>query len=56
MTGYWGPYDGGAQLPPELRDFLDAGEPPVFVGLGSATVPHPARLGLFFKVGVGFVR
>ncbi|WDF44501.1 glycosyltransferase [Streptomyces sp. T12] len=44
VTGYWWPYDGEAQLPPELRDFLDAGPPPVFVGLGSATVPDPARL------------
>ncbi|MFJ8630610.1 glycosyltransferase [Streptomyces sp. NPDC093568] len=44
VTGYWWPYDGAAQLPPELRDFLDSGTPPVFVGLGSATVPDPARL------------
>ncbi|MFJ7073877.1 glycosyltransferase [Streptomyces sp. NPDC098781] len=44
VTGYWWPYDGEAHLPPELRDFLDAGPPPVFVGLGSATVPDPARL------------
>ncbi|MGW1952664.1 glycosyltransferase [Streptomyces sp. NPDC001920] len=44
VAGYWWPYDGDAQLPGELRDFLDAGPPPVFVGLGSATVPDPARL------------
>ncbi|GGN63364.1 glycosyl transferase [Streptomyces albiflavescens] len=45
VTGYWWPYDGtDAQLPPALRDFLDAGPPPVFVGLGSATVPDPERL------------
>ncbi|WP_217207044.1 glycosyltransferase [Streptomyces sp. AC550_RSS872] len=44
VTGYWWPYDGAAQLPSELREFLDAGPPPVFVGLGSATVPDPARL------------
>ncbi|MGC9539435.1 glycosyltransferase [Streptomyces sp. UG1] len=44
VTGYWWPYVGDARLPPELLDFLDAGEPPVFVGLGSATVPDPARL------------
>ncbi|WP_369175466.1 glycosyltransferase [Streptomyces sp. R28] len=44
VTGYWWPYDGEAQLPPELREFLGAGPPPVFVGLGSATVPDPARL------------
>ncbi|MCF1593757.1 glycosyltransferase [Streptomyces muensis] len=44
VTGYWWPYDGEAQLPSQLREFLDAGPPPVFVGLGSATVPDPARL------------
>ncbi|MET7733541.1 glycosyltransferase [Streptomyces sp. NPDC005402] len=44
VAGYWWPYDGDAPLPDELRDFLDAGPPPVFVGLGSATVPDPARI------------
>ncbi|NUP16858.1 MAG: glycosyltransferase family 1 protein [Streptomyces sp.] len=44
VAGYWWPYDGEAQLPAELRDFLDSGPPPVFVGLGSATVPDPARV------------
>lgn len=44
VAGYWWPYDVEAQLPSELRDFLDAGAPPVFVGLGSATVPDAERL------------
>ncbi|MEU6253717.1 glycosyltransferase [Streptomyces sp. NPDC047043] len=44
VAGYWWPYDGEAQLPAELGDFLDAGPPPVYVGLGSATVPDPERL------------
>ncbi|MDN3026752.1 glycosyltransferase [Streptomyces sp. S.PB5] len=44
VTGYWWPYDVTTELPAELRDFLDAGPPPVFVGLGSATVPDPERL------------
>ncbi len=44
ITGYWWPYDGQTGLPTDLRDFLDAGPPPVFVGLGSATVPDPRRL------------
>lgn len=44
MAGYWWPYDSEDQLPPELRDFLDAGPPPVYVGLGSATVPDPPGL------------
>ncbi|MFC8364422.1 glycosyltransferase [Streptomyces griseorubiginosus] len=44
VAGYWWPYDADAPLPAELRAFLDAGPPPVFVGLGSATVPDPARV------------
>ncbi|MCQ9129692.1 glycosyltransferase [Streptomyces hilarionis] len=44
VTGYWWPYDHERRLPAALRDFLDAGPPPVFVGLGSATVPDPRRL------------
>ncbi|MFF1301390.1 glycosyltransferase [Streptomyces sp. NPDC058307] len=44
VAGYWWPYDGDAPLPDDLRDFLEAGPPPVFVGLGSATVPDPARV------------
>lgn len=44
VAGYWWPYDGDAPLPDELLAFLDAGPPPVFVGLGSATVPDPARV------------
>ncbi|WP_310432786.1 glycosyltransferase [Streptomyces sp. 3330] len=44
VTGYWWPYDRETRLPPALREFLDAGPPPVFVGLGSATVPDPRRL------------
>ncbi|WP_416982173.1 glycosyltransferase [Streptomyces sp. T028] len=44
ITGYWWPYDREDRLPRDLREFLDAGPPPVFVGLGSATVPDPHRL------------
>ncbi|MEU7015237.1 glycosyltransferase [Streptomyces sp. NPDC046385] len=43
VSGYWWPHETG-QLPPELEDFLAAGPPPVFVGLGSATVPDPERV------------
>lgn len=42
VVGYWWPHDTG-HLPPHLEDFLAAGPAPVFVGLGSATVPDPAR-------------
>ncbi|MER6346861.1 glycosyltransferase [Streptomyces sp. NPDC001595] len=44
IAGYWWPYDREPRLPAELLAFLDAGPPPVFVGLGSATVPDAARL------------
>ncbi|MFD8816011.1 glycosyltransferase [Streptomyces sp. NPDC059627] len=44
VCGYWWPYDGAAQLPSDVRAFLDAGPPPVFVGLGSATVPDAEHL------------
>ncbi|MFJ4425459.1 glycosyltransferase [Streptomyces bobili] len=45
VTGYWWPYDRAQRLPAGVREFLDAGPAPVFVGLGSATVPDPGRLG-----------
>ncbi|MFC8342982.1 glycosyltransferase [Streptomyces sp. NPDC057280] len=44
IAGYWWPYDVSTELPSDVREFLDAGQPPVFVGLGSATVPDPERL------------
>jgi UDP:flavonoid glycosyltransferase YjiC (YdhE family) len=44
VAGYWWPYDGDARLPDNLLSFIEAGPPPVFVGLGSATVPDPARV------------
>lgn len=43
VSGYWWPHETG-RLSRELEDFLAAGPPPVFVGLGSATVPDPERL------------
>ncbi|MER5635628.1 glycosyltransferase [Kitasatospora sp. NPDC002227] len=45
LAGYWWPHDPpAAELPPRVADFLAAGPPPVFVGLGSATVPDPAAV------------
>ncbi|MGX2998560.1 glycosyltransferase [Streptomyces sp. JNUCC 64] len=45
VDGYWWPHDPpGYRLPDEVREFLAAGPPPVYVGLGSATVPDPERL------------
>ncbi|MEV4429411.1 glycosyltransferase [Streptomyces sp. NPDC049602] len=43
VSGYWWPHETG-QLSRELEDFLAVGPPPVFVGLGSATVPDPERV------------
>ncbi|WP_245978978.1 glycosyltransferase [Streptomyces diacarni] len=46
VCGYWWPHDPpGARLPDRIETFLAAGAPPVFVGLGSATVPDPERTG-----------
>ncbi len=49
-------YDGsktGRQLPPELEDFLKAGEPPIVFTLGSAAVVSP---GQFYEESIGAVR
>ena len=45
VAGYWWPHDApGARLPDAVEEFLAAGPAPVFVGLGSATVPDPEKL------------
>lgn len=45
VAGYWWPRDdSGEQLPDPVEEFLAAGPAPVFVGLGSATVPDPEAL------------
>lgn len=45
VTGYWWQHDeAGARLPGAVEEFLAAGTAPVFVGLGSATVPDPEAL------------
>ncbi|MGC5039818.1 glycosyltransferase [Streptomyces sp. DT190] len=43
VAGYWWPYDT-RRLPAEVEEFLADGPAPVFVGLGSATVPDPERV------------
>ncbi|EPD96045.1 glycosyltransferase [Streptomyces albus] len=46
VCGYWWPYDPpDARLPRHVEEFLAAGPPPVFVGLGSATVPDAEATG-----------
>ena len=42
MTGYWFLGESQAALSDDLLDFLDSGEPPVFVGFGSMPSPDPA--------------
>lgn len=45
VTGYWFLDGDDAWRPPErLQAFLDAGDPPVYVGFGSMSVPDPGRL------------
>jgi hypothetical protein len=43
VVGYWWPYYQPQPLPPPLAEFLAAGPPPVFVCLGSVSVPDPVR-------------
>jgi sterol 3beta-glucosyltransferase len=42
MTGYWWP-PARTSLSARVRDFLDDGEPPVFVGFGSLNAPGAAE-------------
>lgn len=45
VTGYWWPTDPpGWQPPPKVTEFLQAGPPPVFVGLGSTATAQGERL------------
>jgi UDP:flavonoid glycosyltransferase YjiC (YdhE family) len=41
VTGYWFPEDRDWQPSEELRSFLDAGDPPVFLGFGSMPIKDP---------------
>ncbi len=45
LTGYWFPdQPPGWQPPPELEAFLEAGDPPVYVGFGSMSGRRPEEL------------
>jgi sterol 3beta-glucosyltransferase len=49
VTGYWWATDGRTWQPPrELTDFLQAGPPPVFVGLGSTATARGQHLSHLF--------
>ncbi len=43
LTGYWFPEDRAWQPPADLQAFLEAGEPPVFIGFGSMPVRNPQK-------------
>jgi len=45
ITGYWLDEENSPFQPPEaLVSFLEAGEPPVYIGFGSMTAKDPARM------------
>lgn len=44
ITGYWFPDDPDWQPPSSLTDFLEGGDPPVFIGFGSMPVKDPPAL------------
>ena len=45
MTGYWFLDEGHGWSPdPALAEFLDAGDPPVYIGFGSMTTQRPGHL------------
>lgn len=43
VTGYWFPPEEPWQPPDDLRRFLNAGSPPVFIGFGSMPLRRPAE-------------
>lgn len=43
ITGYWFPEDEDWQSPDSLRQFIEAGPPPVFIGFGSMPMRNPKR-------------
>jgi UDP:flavonoid glycosyltransferase YjiC (YdhE family) len=44
LSGYWFPEEPGWQPPDDLRRFLAAGKPPVFVSFGSMPLRHPEKV------------
>lgn len=43
VTGWWLPHDPAWEPPADLARFVEAGEPPVFIGFGSMPVSDPGR-------------
>ena len=44
VTGYWFPASAESEPDQVVADFVDGGEPPVYVGFGSMADPEPAKL------------
>jgi len=44
LTGYWQPPESHFTPGRRLREFLEAGDPPVYVGFGSMPLPDPQRV------------
>ncbi|WP_268626507.1 glycosyltransferase [Paenibacillus alvei] len=42
QTAYWH-FEDGADLDPSISQFIEEGDPPVFIGFGSSTDPDPLR-------------
>jgi sterol 3beta-glucosyltransferase len=53
VTGTWWPaVPTGWEPEPPLQEFLDAGEPPVFVGMGSRSIPDRDQLQVVIRDGL----
>jgi len=55
VTGAWQLPEHDAPLPTAVEEFLDAGPPPVYMGLGSATVPDAAAVTRMFSAAAELV-
>lgn len=43
ITGYWFPQDENYQPPPELIDFIEQPQKPIYIGFGSMTIRDPEK-------------
>lgn len=44
ITGYWFPPDSHWKPPDDLRKFIEAGPPPIFIGFGSMPMRNPGQI------------
>lgn len=47
VTGYWFPQEEAWQPPDDLRHFIEAGPPAIFIGFGSMPLRHPRQTTAF---------